>query len=354
MKHLYWLGLLIILPVYPLKHLFKKENAPLRGERVITNTKDLTRVARECSEFLHKLPKSKYVKANAGLFKQYGVTLEDVEDTLSFIAETGKKRPKLLKSPWFYNTHFDFYRWYGDATKQTEVIPKGWKPAPEHIRTTQYRIIEIPGSLKKTKKYFYPLYEIPQDEVTMTFEQRKQKKNLLTRFKHSRSQVLEGALEKNRKTKPLAWVTEKGRKEFQMQGSALVGFSKSDKKLLRVAASNGMDGIEKYWYASEVAPRPKNTAFPVKVKPRAGVTCAADIDLLGFGKVITLVGLNPKKKQIETRLQVLVDTGNAFKGNLSKLDMFTGYFEDEAKFKAHAASYPHTARAYIMLKKKPS
>ena len=74
--------------------------------------------------------------------------------------------------------------------------------------------------------------------------------------------------------------------------------------------------------------------------------------MLGFGKIIAVVGINPKTQREETRLHVLVDTGGAFKGNLSKLDLFTGYFKDDAAFKAHAKSYPHTARAYILLKKK--
>ncbi len=344
----------LMVSAYPASSLFKKEPLPLRGEKIVTKAKDLTRVAKESADFLRKLPKSKYVKADAGLFEEFGVNLDDVRETLEFIAETGEKRPKLLASPWFLNQHFELYRWYGDKTKQKEVIPPGWKPAPEHIRTTQYRITEIGGSFKKTKKFFYPIYEIPRDETCLTFEQRKKKKDELIRFRYSRSEILSGALDKNTKTKPLAWLTEKGRKELAMQGSALINFSKNNKKLIRVAGSNGREDKQKYWYATEVAKRPTSSSYPVKVKPRAGVTCAGDVKLLGFGKVIVLVGLNPKTQREETRLQVLVDTGGAFKGNLSKLDLFTGYFKDNAAFKAHAASYPHTARAYILLKKKRS
>lgn len=342
----------LTLPIHSLTNLFEKQPTPLRGEKIVSNTKALTRVAKESAEFLQKLPKSKYVKADAGLFKNYGVSLDHVQETLEFIAETGRKRPNLLASPWFFNQHFEFYRWYGDKSKQTESVPPGWKLAPEHIRTTKYRITEIQGSNKKTKKYFYPVYQMPRDEISLTFEERKKQKDKLLRFKHSRSQVLSGALNDNKETKSLAWVTEKGRKEFVMQGSALIGFGKNNKKLLRVAGSNGMDGVEKYWYASEVVKRPTSSVFPVKVKPRAGVTCAGDVKLLGFGKIIAVVGINPQTQREETRLQVLVDTGGAFKGNLSKLDLFTGYFKDDAAFKAHAKSYPHTARAYILLKKK--
>ncbi|MFT6765492.1 MAG: membrane-bound lytic murein transglycosylase [Alteromonas naphthalenivorans] len=341
--------------VYTQQNLFEpQKNAPLRGEKMVSDVKALTRVAHESAEYLQKLPKSKYVTADAGLLAHHGVSLDQVKETLEFIADTGKKKPKLLASPWFFNKHFEFYRWYGDKSKQTEYIPKGWKPAPEHIRTTQYRITEIPGSEKKTRKYFYGLYELPRDEISLTFEQRKEQKNNLLRFAHSRSQILAGALKTNKKTKPLAWVTENGRKEFAMQGSALINFGKGNKKLLRVAGSNGMKKAEQYWYSTEVAKRPTSSVFPVKVKPRAGVTCAGDVKLLGFGKMIALVGLNPQTQREEIRLQVLVDTGSAFKGNLSKLDQFTGYFKDDAAFKAHTKMYSHTARAYILIKKKTS
>jgi len=355
MKRIFFLiSALSILPIHSHENLFEKQNNPLQGEKVVHNVQALTRVAEESAEFLQKLPMSRYVTADAGLLKHHGVTLDQVRETLEFIAETGKKQPKLLASPWFLNKHFEFYRWYGDKNKQKEKIPAGWKSAPEHIRTTKYRITEILGSTKKTKKYFHPLYEIPRDEISLLPKEKIKHKDNLVRFKYSRSQVVAGSLEGNNKTKPLAWVTEEGRKEFVMQGSALIKFSKNNKKLLRVSGSNGMDADKKYWYAYEVAKRRTTTKYPVKVKPRAEITCAGDVKLLGFGKIIALVGLNPQTKREETRLQVLVDTGSAFKGNLSKLDLFTGYFKDAAAFKAHAQSYPHTARAYILLKKKRS
>jgi membrane-bound lytic murein transglycosylase len=352
-KLLYVLLFFSLFQLHPRSYgrLFKRQRKPLQGEKIITDVHELTRVAQESADFLSKIHKSKYVTANAGLFKKHGVTLDQVQETLEFIAQTGKTKPELLSSPWFFNTHFTFYRWYGDKKKQKETIPRGWKDAPEHIRTTKYRITEISGSFKKSTKYFYGLYEMPRDELSLTPDQKKERKNKLLRFKYSRSQILKGALDKNKATKLLAWLTEKGRKEFAMQGSALIKFDDGQKRLLRVGGSNGMVKAEKYWYATEVAKRPTSSKFPMKVRPRAGVTYAGDISLLGFGKVIVLVGLNPQTHKDETRLGVLVDTGSAFKDNLSKLDLFTGYFPDDASFKAHAKSYPHTARAYILIKK---
>lgn len=331
--------------------LFEEQSNPFRGELIVTNPKEFVRVAQEGADFLSKLHKSRYITANAGLFEKFGVTLEQVQETLEFIVQTGKKRPHLLTSSWFFNTHFIFYRWYGDKTKQKEYIPRGWKPAPEHILTTRYRITQVSGSTVKTKHYNVPLYELPEDEKNFTPAQKNEHKKKLLRFKYSYSSIVNGALEKNKKTKPLAWVTQKGFKEFVMQGSVLIRYSNGTKKLLRVAGSNGMQSPESYWYAMQVVKRPKNSSFPVKVKPRAGVTYAGDINLLGFGKIIALIGLNPVSKKEEIRLGILVDTGNAFKGNLSKLDLFTGYFENEEAFKEHSKTYPHTARAYIIIKK---
>ena len=355
MKHSVALGVLFFSLCYADSYtdLFVKQSRPLKGERIVTDPYELARVAQEGADFLSKLHKSKYSTASAGLFQEFGVTLDQVQETLQFIAQVGKTRPDLLTSPWFLNTHFTFYRWYGDKTKQKEYIPRGWKAAPEHILTTRYRITQVPASRVKTKYYNVPLCELPEDEKQFTSAQKKEHKESLLRFKHSYSAIVGGALEKNKKTRPLAWVTQKGCKEFVMQGSVLARYPDGTKKLLRVAGSNGMTSPDNYWYAMEVAKRPKNSAFPVKVKPRAGVTYAGDMNLLGFGKVIVLVGLNPVSQEEETRLGVLVDTGGAFKDNLSKLDLFTGYFEDEQAFKKHSQTYPHTARAYILIKKSP-
>jgi len=334
------------------RSLFKQEVMPLQGEPIVTDSAAFARIAQESADFLKKLPKSIYVKADVGVFEYFGVTLNDVQETLEFIAQTAKKRPKLLTSPWFYNKYFTFYRWHGDTTKQSTAIPRGWKGAPEHIRVTQYRITEIYGARHKTKKYHYPLYQLPSDEKLYTSQEKLQHKDSLLRYKYSRSEILNGALEGNTLTQPLAWVTEQGRKELTMQGTALVVFPDKTKMLLQIVGNNGQLKKEQYWYVKQVAKRPKNSAFPVKVKPKAGVTYAADIKVLGFGKVILLQGWNVEKERLENRLGVLVDTGEAFTDNLSKIDCFAGYFPDYESFKAHVKEYPHSARAYILIKNK--
>lgn len=335
-----------IMPLYPLAHLFEKQN-PLERKKIVTKAKILTFTA---EEIVKTLETSKYIKKEPGLLKEHGITFDDVQETVRFIAEVGKKKPKLLKSPWFYNTYFDWYRWYGDKSQQTEIMPKGWKGAPENIRTTTYRIIEIPGSTKKTKKYCCGLYHLPKDERVYRPSQKSEHRNKLLRFKYSRSEIFNGALEGNKQTYPVAWLTKKGYEELAMQGTSLIRFGKNDKKFFGVEGHNGRDEPERYWFVSDIEKRSKGHT----IQPQPGVTCAGDINLLGFGKTIALIGINPKTQKEEMRLQFLVDSGSAFKNNLSKLDLFAGYFENDAAFKAQTASYPHTARAYILIKKKRS
>lgn len=342
---LYAMILLIMFPIHSLTHLFKKQVPSFKGEKIITDPQALATIAQKSLDILSS---SKYIKAHPGLLEHHEITLDDVGETLKFLAQTGKNNPKLLKSHWFYSTYFDFYRWYGDEKQQKDYIHKGWKPAPEHIRTTAYRITEISGSVKKTKKYCCGLYQLPRDERIYRPSEKKNHKDKLLRFAYSRSEIFAGALEGNTKTKPLAWVTPKDYEEIAMQGTSLIVFNKNNKILVGVEGHNGREEPERYWFVSEVEKRSKDH----KLFPQAEVTCAGDMDLLGFGKVIALVGLNPQTQREEIRFQVLVDSGSAFKNNLSKLDLFAGFFKNDAEFKAHTKSYPHTARAYILIKKK--
>ncbi len=333
--------------------LFNVEKGPLQGETIVTKVDDIIKIMDETADFIQKIKKhpSKFVTVTAGLFSDFGVTVDDVLETVEFIADIGRRKPEMLQSPWFLNTHFTFYRWHGDPTQKINHIAKGWKKPPESVVTTQYRITEIPASRTKTTVFMYPIYSLPHDEIRLTREQVLKKQHDLLRFKYSRTQILSGVLDHSHQVVLLGWVTDAGRKEFGMQGSVLLSFNDDQKELIRVAGNNGMKDTEEYWFADHVKKR-KYSKFPVKVKPRADVTYAGDMNLLGFGKVIMLICWNPKKQKNEVRLGVLVDTGSAFKNNLAKLDMFTGYFPTKSAFQKHIQSYPQTARAYILIKKK--
>ncbi len=333
--------------------LFNIEKHPLHNEIFITNHHDIIKIMDETADFLKKINKypSKFITVTPGLFENFGITMDDVLNTLEFISKTAKENPEKLQNPNFLNENFIFYRWHGDSSQKINPISKGWAQPPESIITTQYRITEIPASYHKNEDYLYPLYTLPDDEKDLSKNEISLKKDVLKRFKYTKNDFLNGAPEKDFNKKPFAWLTNKGIEELNMQGSSLLVFSKNDKKLVRVSADNGMKDENKYWFYSYVEKRKKNK-FPIKVKPRADVTYAGDIDLLGFGKVILLKCWNPINKRRELRIGVLVDTGSAFKKNLAKLDMFAGYFPTDQAFKNHIKSYPHTARAYILIKKK--
>ncbi len=335
--------------------LFKQEYKPLKGEPLVMDTQALTLVADDTAHFLEKVPASKYTQVDNGVFDHHAITLVDVQETAAFIARVGKQRPELLKSPWFYNEYFDFYRWYADpqALVKMPPMPRGWGAPPEYIRTTKYRSCKVYGSHTKTKKYTYPLYAVPTDEKNKTPSQVRAEQNSLARFKYTRSQILAGALEKTGLTTALAWVDEQEYKEFVMQGSVKVAFDDGKEQVLRVAGNNSKDRIDSYWFASPVVYKdPRRSKFPLKVEPQPGVSFAGNTKDLGFGKVIALRGWNTQTEQLETRIGLLVDTGTAFTDNLYQLDIFTGYFDSKAEYHKNTIGYPHTAQAYILIRNK--
>lgn len=335
--------------------LFKKTEAPLKGEPIVTDASALTLVADDTAHFLQKVSKSTHMRVDNGAFDHHLLSLDDVRETAAFIAEVGKKNPALLKSPWFYNTYFDFYWWHAD-TKTLEKMPatpRGWGKPPEYIRTTTYRACKVHGSPVKTKKYTYPLYAVPSDEQGKTPDYIRTHHEQFIRFKYTLDQIHKGALEDSSLTRPLAWLDEHDYKEFAMQGTVKVVFEDGKEQMLRVAGNNGKTGDQRYWFTGVVTYKdPRRSQFPLKVEPQPDVTFAGNIKELGYGKVILLRGWNRQAERLETRIGLLTDTGGAFKGNLYQLDIFTGYFDSKADYHQKIKGYPHTAQAYILIKKK--
>lgn len=336
-------------------NLFKQENKPLKGEPIVMDVQLLTKVADDTAHFLQKVPASKYTQVDNGVFDHHAITLAEVQETAAFIARIGTTYPELLKSPWFYNEYFDFYRWYAHSQALVKMppMPRGWGAPPAYIRTTKYRSCKVHGSPIKTKKYTYPLYAVPSDEKNKTPDEVRAQKNTLVRFTYNRSAILAGALEKTGLTDPLAWVEESDYKEFVMQGTVLVAFDNGQEQVLRVAGNNGKEGVDSYWFASPVVyTDPRRSKYPLKVEPQSGVSFAGNCKDLGFGKVIALRGWNTETQRLETRIGLLVDTGSAFQNNLYQLDIFTGYFDSKSEYHAKTKGYPHSAQAYILIRNK--
>ncbi|MCF7900064.1 MltA domain-containing protein [Candidatus Babeliales bacterium] len=335
---------------------FQKIDNPSISYPIKTDPHPLRRIAYDASNFLKKVHLSNYVTADEGLFKGYGIALDDVTRTLDFVVDTATKKPELLKSHWFLKKHFDFYRWYGDEIgfkKVKSTLPVGDQTPPEAIRITKYRITKIHGSYKKTRKYTIPVYQKPSDEHNVLHSDIAKNRSHYLRFHHTKDEILNGVLEHNQKTKLLAWVTPEGYADFKMQGSLVVALPDKNNMLINVAGTNGKEEGQNYWFAAEVKnPSQQKTSLPVKVRPISGVSFAGNIKDLGFGKLIALEGKTSQGRVPEMRLGVLVDTGNAFKKNLFQLDLFSGYFETDKEFTEYNGKFPEAAHAYVLIKKK--
>ncbi len=326
------------------------------NQKIAVDQKALALIAEEVSQFLSHVHKSIYVQVSEGKIFKGIVTIDDVKDTINFLAKHAKEHPNWLKSHWFYNTYFDFYRLYSDGEfcpLKIGKLPRGWIGAPDNHRITKYRICKMHGSRTKTKKYFFPLYSRPSDEVGKTNERIRNNPEKFIRFMYKRSEILEGALEHKKEVQPLAWVTLEGYKELVMQGSAVIDFEdQTTPQTFQVVVENDMAREDKYWFVAPYEKRKPSKKYPIKVEPIPGVSFAGNISDIGFGKVLVMIGKNPLTLEKEMRVGVLTDTGTAFQDNLCKFDLFTGYFEEHQLFDEHCKQYPHTAEMYILIKKR--
>ncbi len=326
------------------------------NQKIAVDQKALAQITEEVSQFLSHVHKSVYMQVDEGNIFKGIVTIDDVKDTIDFLAKHAKEHPSWLKSHWFYNTYFDFYRLYSDGDScplKIGALPRGWIGAPDNHRITKYRICKIHGSRKKTKKYSFPLYPRPSDEACKTREYIRNNPEEFIRFAHTRSEIVEGILEQKGASKPLAWITLEGYKELVMQGSAVIDFEdQTVPQTFQVVVANGKEWDDKYWFVAPYEKRKPSKKYPIKVEPVPGVSFAGNIPALGFGKVLVMIGKNPLTLEKEMKVGVLTDTGNAFLDNLCKFDLFTGYFEDHHLFDEHCKQYPHTAEMYILIKKR--
>lgn len=325
------------------------------NQKISVEVKALSTLAQEVSDFLSNVHKSKYVQVDEGEIFKGLITFEDVKNTIDFLSKTAKEHPNWLKSHWFYNTYFNFYRLYSDGELcpvKIGKLPRGWVGAPDAHRITKYRMCKIPGSRSKTSKYTFPLYPRPSDEIGKTRDYIRDNPEEFLRFRHTRNEIVEGKLECSGTIKPLAWITLEGYRELVMQGSAVIDFEDGTvPQTFQVVVANGKEQDDKYWFIAPYEKKKPSKKFPIKVEPVPGVSFAGNIPALGFGKILVMVGKNPLTLEKEMKVGILTDTGNAFQDNLCKFDLFTGYFEDHHLFDEHCKQYPHTAEMYILIKK---
>ena len=337
----------------PDKPIFKKESPFKKEVHFVHNADNFFKAVDRTSDFLQRIHLSSFMSCRPGVLGQYGITVDDVKDTLAFVQQTMQQLPEKMADPVFLEQNFDFHRWYVKSDHGHTL--HGHYGPPDYIRTTTYLITQIPGSTVKTSQYNFPLYSVPQDEALMKPAQIEQNKNHLLRFVFTRQEIMNEVFKNSEHVTLLAWVTLEDYKELVKQGSAVITFQDGSTKLCRVAKHNQKKGDEQYYFFSiegGSSRDPKKTKFPIKPEPVAGVTLAGNIEGLGLGKLFLMVNHNHGKNTLEGRFGLLTDTGSAFKDNFHQVDMFAGYFSDKKSFQSHILGLPHTARMYLMIKKR--
>lgn len=218
------------------------------------------------------------------------------------------------------------------------------------IRLTRYAAFTVPGRKRPDRIYNTPLLEIPADEMGLSEAQAEKKRGTLLRFRHTRQEILDGAL--GRQSRPLAWLRRRDLEEAQIQGSVRVLFpSSGDSPFFNVSRSNGMPWLtertpsaqNRYWFFREV-PRPLGyglwSDWQLPIHGMAAL--AGDLRHFGLGAVILLVG------ERECRLLVLADTGGAFENNQVQFDLFLGIMADREAYRRLNRSLPEQAQAFIL------
>ena len=342
---------------YVYEKLFKKQVRFKLGKiPIATEFPHLSTVCDTTNRFLKHVTckQNGYVEPKVGVLARYNVTMQDVIDTLEYMADLAEKSPDVLADCSFIDEHFTLYRWYApDDCYQTRFAP-GHCSFPECIRVTHYNVAKMHAQYKKRGAYCFPLYPLPLDEKNKLPQHVRENKTKYKRFMYGLQAILKGALENEKGfSEPLGWVTEKDYRNFLRQGSGILVFPDGTKKRVEIAAHNGMKGDQSYWYSAvvpEVIAHGKR--YHKKVRPLPGVSFAGDVENIGFGKLLCVVGINETTGKREAHLGVLMDTGTAFKNNPYHIDLFMGYFDHPLHFGAFSKKFPSSGEVFILIKKK--
>ncbi len=321
---------------------------------VATNCNALATICDTTGRFLKRIMHgTAYMQPTVGALERYNVTLNNVIETLEFVALIANTAPEKLSDCSFIDEHFTLYRWYAPDDRYETRFPPGHCTFPGCLRITHYTIAKLYGSTHKTKEHVLPLYEKPLDEKNKKPADILKHTSDYIRFNYGLQSIMHGELNKEQAIKkPFAWVLPKEYKDLVRQGSCMLIFSDGTQMMVEVTAHNGMKGDQSYWYCAPVANAlPNGKKYHHKVRPIPGVSFAGDIKNIGFGKLLCTIGVNQATGKREAHLGVLMDTGTAFKNNPYHLDLFMGYFEEPLHFQAHSKKFPVSGQVYILIKK---
>lgn len=328
------------------EQLLEERDADWQSARIETDPEALGRVATATLAWLDKHEGEP--AATPGLLGEVGVSFDDLRATLEVVAWMAEYEPERLEDPAWWDAHFRFVGWEGDAKSAST---RGIKLEDGDIRLTRYLVYSVPGSKVRNGAFPSALYGVPHDEAKLS-EAEAARASGLRRHRYTRAEVLNGAYERGvdvGQAPPLAWVDRKHVHEALMQGTIAVNFVDGTQKMYGVHRNNGLpwrpsvkdtEQQGRFWYFREV-PGPLGLgAIPIE----PNVSVAGDVYNFCAGALVAI-----RDEEGTVRLAVLSDTGGAFQSNLFQLDWYAGSFPDRERFEAATAQIPDRAQAGFLV-----
>lgn len=331
---------------------------------------ELCKVSDNTQNYLREFQEDEFA-VHAGTTFNNQVTLKRVNETLAFICDTYRqdvraKRQSRLHDSTFVRDNFDFYRWKPDiktaasfAQQSTNVVKSRLlRNIPnDQIFLTKYYTKLLQASATKTEKFNQALYGLPQDEFGLSLEQTQKNKNKYLRYKFTRQEIIQGALDSSELVQPLIWLTEEALHDVLLQGTGVVNVD-GKVRYFNVHRNNGIAydyAIGKreqarYWYFIEV---PSIMGYGQKqenkiaIKPQ--VTFAGNVKQLGLGKLFMVS--YERNNEMVARMGILADQGGAFDNNLFQLDMLVDSYKGWQDYHQANKHLPDYASAWLMLVK---
>ena len=334
------------------------------------NSKDLCAVASNTHQYLNKQENDLFA-VHQGSIDVEQVTLARVKKTLNFLCEIVREDeknggPNRLRDKKFLSDNFDFYRWYPDkkqanflAENSTNKVKKRLLTniPKEQIFLTKYYTKLLEASENRTEKYNHALYALPFDEVGLSEFEADKRRDVLTRYKYTRQEIIKGVLLDDELAQPLIWLTEEALHDVLLQGTGVVDVD-GKRRYFNVHRNNGISydytigkrDQARYWYFAEVPSimgYGQTLATKIAIQPE--VTFAGNVAELGLGKLF-LISYQSKGSQ-NFQMGVLADQGGAFDNNLFQLDLLKGsYFGWKDYYQANK-HLPDYVDAWLLVKK---
>lgn len=349
---------------------FVKDSGPSFSGNLNINAAQLCDVAGKTLNYINQHPDDLYA-VNDGVTAKVGADLNRVRQTLSFIcqihlADKAAGRASRLNNSEFLTANFEFIRWYPDTEKAQQVAKKSTNDVkkrllnniPEdRIFLTKYYTKLLKGSAVRTKIFSQALYALPFDEAGLSQEEALRKRDVLTRFKFTRQQIIQGALLDKKLAKPLVWITEEALHDVLLQGTGVLEVD-GKTRYFNVHRNNdiaydyhiGKREQARYWYFAEV---PSIMGYGKKIDEKIAlaphVSVAGNVQQLGLGKLFLFD--YEVNGQGESRLTILADEGGAFVDNLFQLDLLVDSYYGWADYHKANKHLPDYTKAWVLVVK---